>query len=73
MSSDLERIPVPTNGKGPHPVEAPVVLDAEPAPQAVPSVSPAQLAVGFGIVASLILLLVGWLRRGRSRRGRWPD
>ncbi len=73
---DTDRIAVPTNGRGPHPVAAP----ADAADRARPAdavqlpagtdlstaVSPKQLAVGFGIVASLVLLLVG--RRARRRR-----
>jgi hypothetical protein len=76
MSDDTERIPVPTNGRGPHPAG---LLEPAPAPmpeapdeppmreQAVPF-TPNQLAVGFGIVAGLVLLLVGARRRGRSGR-----
>ena len=80
MSTDSDRIAVPTNGKGPHPVTTPLApLRGEP-PTAEPplafsptdpallgAVSPRGLAVGFGIVASLILLAVG---RSRLRRGR---
>ena len=73
MSQETERIPVPTNGKGPHPIEdAQHVPD--PADVDVPSTAtftPAQLAIGFGIIASLILLVVGRLRRNRQR-SRWP-
>jgi hypothetical protein len=85
MSDDSDRIAVPTNGKSPHPVAAPLApLRSEPPtaepPRAEPprafnptdpallgAVSPKQLAVGFGIIASLILLAVG---RSRFRRGR---
>ena len=74
MSPETQPIPVPTNGKKPHP--GPVAdAPADPPPvddsQAI-SFTPAQLAVGFGIVASLILLVVSRIRRGRNRRGRWP-
>jgi hypothetical protein len=80
MSTDPDRIAVPTNGKGPHPLTAPLPpLRGEP-PTAEPlrtfrptdpallgAVSPKQLAVGFGIVASLVLLALG---RSRRRPGR---
>jgi hypothetical protein len=80
MSADQDRIAVPTNGRGPHPVTTPLPpLRGEP-PTAEPirtfsptdpallgAVSPKQLAVGFGIVASLVLLALG---RSRIRRGR---
>ena len=77
MSQDADRIAVPTNGRGPHPAGAaaatPDGSGATVAPDDVPSdedlataFSPARLAVGFGIVASLVLLLAGWARRRRS-------
>ena len=80
MSQDSDRIAVPTNGKGPHPVATPLApLRGEP-PTAEPlrtfsptdpallgAVSPKQLAIGFGIVASLVLLALG---RSRRRPGR---
>ena len=80
MSDDSDRIAVPTNGRSPHPVAAPLApLRGEP-PTAEPprafdptdpallgAVSPKQLAVGFGIIASLIVLAIG---RSRFRRGR---
>ena len=80
MSSDPDRIAVPTNGKRPHPPTEPLPpLRGEP-PTAEPlhtfsptdpallgAVSPKQLAVGFGIVASLVLLALG---RSRRRPGR---
>jgi len=80
MSDDPDRIAVPTNGRKPHPVAAPLApLRGEP-PTAEPpktfsptdpallgAVSPKQLAVGFGIIASLVLLALG---RSRLRRGR---
>jgi hypothetical protein len=83
MSGDPDRIAVPTNGRGPHPVARLEPLRGEP-PTADPprtesssasrpidpligSISPRGLAVGFGIVASLVLLALG---RSRSRRGR---
>jgi len=86
MTGDPDRIAVPTNGRKPHPVTAPLPpLRGEP-PTAEPprtdrpprffdptdpallgAVSPKQLAVGFGIIASLVLLALG---RSRIRRGR---
>jgi hypothetical protein len=75
MSSDPDRIAVPTNGRGPHPVPDPLA-PSEPASESgsgAPSeeemstaFSPKQLAIGFGIVASLLLLLAGRARRRRS-------
>jgi hypothetical protein len=80
MSQDTERIAVPTNGRKPHAASAPPgPLRGEPPtadppksfsptdPALLGAVSPKQLAVGFGIIASLILLAVG---RSRTRRGR---
>ena len=80
MTADPDRIAVPTNGRKPHPVAAPLApLRGEP-PTAQPpttfsptdpallgAVSPKQLAIGFGIIASLVLLALG---RSRTRRGR---
>ena len=78
MSPDADRIAVPTNGRGPHPAGP---VQTQPGPSAtggsasggVPSdeelataFSPRQLAVGFGIIASLVLVLAGWARRRRS-------
>jgi hypothetical protein len=79
MSDDSDRIAVPTNGRSPHPVAPPLApLRGEPPTAKAPTarqtdpallgaVSPKQLAVGFGIIASLILLALG---RSRIRRGR---
>lgn len=70
MSSETDRIPVPTNGKRPHPVAGEPVPEAPAADQATAPFTPTQLAVGFGILASLVLLVAGRLRRrGRSDRG----
>ena len=80
MSTEPDRIAVPTNGKGPHPLTSPLPpLRGEP-PTAEPlhtfsptdpallgAVSPRQLAIGFGVVASLVLLALG---RSRRRPGR---
>ena len=76
--TDPDRIAVPTNGRAPHPVATPLApLRGEPpTPGGMPSgvsdqdfsvaFSPKQLAIGFGIVASLLVLIVGRARRGRS-------
>ncbi len=73
MSPDTDRIAVPTNGKRPHPTlqpAAPVPLAPEPPPAgATAPFTPTQLAVGFGILAAVIALLAGSLRR-RGRAGR---
>jgi hypothetical protein len=97
MSSDEDRISVPTNGKRPHSVPtmtAPTAAAAAPtapptgtaatAPKTAPGatapgatrsssvdlpggLSPQQLAVGFGIIASLLAIGAGLARR-RIRR-----
>ncbi|HEY4190502.1 MAG TPA: hypothetical protein VGM28_08790 [Candidatus Limnocylindrales bacterium] len=79
MSSDPDRIAVPTNGRRPHPVPAapsttaPATAPAGddptgPTTPALPGgMSPQQLAVGFGIVASLLVVAAGLARR-RVRR-----
>ena len=74
MSHDTDRITVPTNGTRPHPVPAPVAapppVDAPlPPAVAVTPFTPTQLAVGFGILAAVLALVVGALRR-RGRAGR---
>jgi hypothetical protein len=73
MSQAPDRIPVPTNGKGPHPAEPPADTEAMDEAESQPGTSvvftPTQLAVGFGILASLALLVVGRMRRNRSRSG----
>ncbi len=67
MSPDTDRIPAPTNGRGPHATEAPPVLEETPPVQSTAPFSPTQLAVGFGILASLLVLVVRRMRRrGRS-------
>jgi hypothetical protein len=77
MTREIDRIPVPTNGRGPRPVEPAEPSTAAPgatsatsdeADRALQTVafSPTQLAVGFGILASLILLVLG-RRRGRGK------
>lgn len=77
MSSDPDRIAVPTNGRRPHPVPpAAATATAEPAADdptastasALPAgLSAQQIMVGFGIVASLIAIAAGVARR-RVRR-----
>ena len=67
MSPEADRIQVPTNGKGPHPVDEPPPIDESPPPdQATAAFTPTQLAVGFGILASLVLLVARRMRRNRS-------
>ena len=79
MSRAEDRIPVPSNGHHP-PMDT--ARDAEPdlspAPRRTPApgeiagadlrvaVSPAQLAVGFGVVAAIILAVAGRRRRRRD-------
>jgi len=76
MSSDPDRIAVPTNGRRPHPVPEATAAATEPAsddptaprgPAMPGGLSPQQLAVGFGIVASLVAIAAGVARR-RVRR-----
>ena len=76
MSPDTDRVAGPTNGRKPHPVAAPAEeaapvagADAVQPPSGTDlsnALSPKQLAVGFGIVASILLLLAGRARRRRS-------
>jgi hypothetical protein len=70
VSQDTDHIEAPTNGKGPHPIEEPPdVADTSSQEDSALAFTPAQLAIGFGIIASLLVLLVGRLRRrGGSRR-----
>ena len=74
--SGSDRIAVPTNGRGPHPVApSPVLAPTDPATDPdtrsagdLPlAMSPERLAVGLGIVVSVVILVVGLARRGRSR------
>ena len=78
MSSDQDRIAVPTNGRRPHAVTIepddarrtptePEATGAPPATELASAVSPRNLAIGFGILASLGLLLAGRLLRRRGR------
>lgn len=71
MTPETDRISVPTNGKRPHPIPpvdpVPPADDPDPMPATI-AFTPTQLAVGFGIVASLILLVARRVRRrGQSR------
>jgi hypothetical protein len=73
MSPEADRITVPTNGKRPHAVPepagpAPATGEPSTSPAVVPF-TPTQLAVGFGILAAVVALVAGSLRR-RSRGGR---
>ncbi len=69
MTNDLDRVPVPTNGKGPHPAAEPG--PPQPADESSGELNvnftPTQIAVGFGIVASLVVLAARHFRR-RGRR-----
>lgn len=78
MTRPFEQVPVPTNGTEPvggtglgpghaHATEPPA--QATTPGRATIDVTPAQLAVGFGIIASIVLLVARSLRR-RSRSGR---
>jgi hypothetical protein len=73
MSPETDPVTVPTNGK--HRASRSEVVARPPTdlppPLAVTPFTPTQLAVGFGILAAVITLVVGNLvRRGRSgRRG----
>ena len=79
MSPSDDRVAVPTNGHHPaipdeektNPLGTergagtPPAATSDRGPRAnVPAVSPGQLAAGFGIIAALILLILG-RRRGR--------
>ena len=79
--TDPDRIAVPTNGHGPRDVATLLApLRGEPPTSTPPSspgpsdqdfsvaFSPKQVAIGFGILASLLVLLAGRARRGRSGR-----
>jgi hypothetical protein len=68
MTGEPERIKVPTNGKGPDHIDEPSPEPSSPGDLTV-AFTPTQIAVGFGIVASLVLLAARQFRR-RGRRGR---
>jgi hypothetical protein len=77
VSPSDDRVAVPTNGHHPamsdveepgteRGTATPPTVTTDRGPRAiVPAVSPAQLAAGFGIIAAVILLVLG---RRRSRR-----
>ena len=74
MSEETDRIAVPTNGKGPKAVPAAEgsATARDPAPgtsdeEGLVAFTPAQFAIGFGILASLILIVAGRLRRRSGR------
>ena len=78
MSNDQDRVAVPTNGRRPHavtiePEGAPRPADATEdtgAPsdaELASAVSPRNLAIGFGILASLAVVVAGVLRRRADR------
>jgi hypothetical protein len=72
VTPDADRIAVPTNGRGPHPDPTPtppVVPEPPASPASMAPFTPTQLAVGFGILASIVAILIGRMRRrGRARR-----
>ena len=83
MSSDQDRVAVPTNGRRPHtvtiepdetrrPPEAAEDTATPTATDLATAVSPRSLAIGFGILASLGLLVVGRVLRARSEREGGP-
>jgi hypothetical protein len=82
MSPDSDRIAVPTNGRRPHAVTTPAPENEPPAAapssespaagaptdaELATALSPKQLAVGFGVVASIVLLVAGRVLRRRPR------
>jgi len=83
VSSDQDRVAVPTNGRRPHAVtiepdetnQPPGAAEDTVAPTTTDlsaAVSPRSLAIGFGILASLGLLVVGRVLRARSEREGGP-
>ena len=83
MSNDQDRVTVPTNGRRPHavtiepddtlrPTEAAEATGAPTTTELASAVSPRNLAIGFGILASLGLLVVGRVLRARSEREGGP-
>ena len=79
MSGDQDRVAVPTNGRRPHavtiepddthrPPQAAEETVASTTTELATAVSPRSLAIGFGILASLGLLVVGRVLRARSER-----
>jgi hypothetical protein len=83
MSNDQDRVAVPTNGRRPHavtiepddtrrPTEAAEDTVAPTTTDLASAVSARSLAIGFGILASLGLLVVGRVLRARSEREAGP-
>jgi hypothetical protein len=75
MSQETDRIAVPTNGRRPKAVPT---ADDPPTPPEPPApgtsdeelsvaFTPKQLAIGFGILASLVLIVAGRMRRRSGR------
>ena len=68
---ESDRVRVPTNGHRPAldsvdpSAGAPPADDAPTAPDLRLAFTPGQLAAGFGVLAGLILLVLGTRRRGR--------
>jgi hypothetical protein len=74
MSEKTDRIAVPTNGRGPKAVPAADGSSATPEPAPGTSdeelsvaFTPKQLAIGFGILASLVLIVAARMRRRSGR------
>jgi hypothetical protein len=68
VSPDTDRVAVATNGRGPHPETdpdptAPEVEERPGLGTSTAPFSPTQLAVGFGILAAIVAILVRRLRR----------
>jgi hypothetical protein len=66
VSRDTDRIAVPTNGERPAPPAATVP------PAATAPFSPTQLAVGFGILASILVIVVRQIRQHGRPAPRGP-
>jgi hypothetical protein len=64
MTRETDRITVPANGRKPHPV-ADAPTQKATSPELTIAVTPGQLAVGFSVIAGIILLV---LRRRHGRR-----
>ena len=77
MSNDQDRVAVPTNGRRPHavtiepnPTDAAFVEPETGIPtqaEIARAMSPRGLAIGFGVLASVGLLVAGLLRRRAGR------
>jgi len=83
MSNDQDRVAVPTNGRRPHamtiqpddthrPNPAAEDTGASTTTELAGAVSPRSLAIGFGILASLGLLVVSRVLRARAEREGGP-